>query len=111
MSTIALPRVSSTIVSSRNTTPAETSGGSSAAQSPSPAQDHVFPGPQGDIDIEEALQRKPLRWTFQGQVEANKLRTVAAVHEDVRKRNLEQAKQDLLEMQGSLHIDTKPRNK
>ncbi|KAG5977511.1 hypothetical protein E4U55_006740 [Claviceps digitariae] len=103
--------MSSTNLSSSNTSPVETPAGSSAAQSPSPAQDHVFPQPQDDIDIEEALQRKPLRWTFQGQVEANKSRTVAAVSDDVRRRDLEQAKHDLLEMQGSLYSDTKSRNK
>ncbi|KAG6011394.1 hypothetical protein E4U43_008347 [Claviceps pusilla] len=104
--------MSSTNQNSSNTTLAETSAGSSAAQSPAPAQEHVFPQPQGDIDIEEALQRKPLRWTFQGQVEANKSRPVAAVSDDdVRKRNLDQAKQDLLEMQGSLYSDTRVRNK
>ncbi|KAG5934947.1 hypothetical protein E4U53_000571 [Claviceps sorghi] len=94
--------MSATNLNSRNTTPAEPTTGSSAAPSPSPAHDHVFPQPQGDIDIDEALQRKPLRWTFRGQVQANRSRPVAPVSEDVRKRDLEQAKQDLLEMQGGL---------
>ncbi|KAG5922883.1 hypothetical protein E4U42_005182 [Claviceps africana] len=103
--------MSSTALNSRNNTPAGTPAGSSAAASPSPAHDHVFPEPQGDIDIDEALQRKPLRWTFQGQVQANRSRPVAAVSEDVRKQNLEQAKQDLLEMQGGLRSGTTNRNK
>ncbi|KAG5971452.1 hypothetical protein E4U58_007547 [Claviceps cyperi] len=102
---------STSVSSSSSTTPAEASASSSAVQSPSPAQGIEYSEPQGDINIEEALQRKPLRWTFQGQVEANRSRPVAAVHEDARKRDLEQAKQDLLEMQGSLYNNMKSLNK
>ncbi|KAG6038528.1 hypothetical protein E4U41_004121 [Claviceps citrina] len=105
--------MSSTNVSSGNATPAEDASimGTSAVQSPPRAQGSGFSESLGDIDIEEALQRKPPRWTFQGQVEAHRLRPVAVATENVRKRNLEQAKQDLLEMQGSLTMDTKSRNK
>ncbi|QPH01425.1 hypothetical protein C2857_005625 [Epichloe festucae Fl1] len=98
-------------MSSNDTTPTESSSGSPSLQSTPPVLEYGFPKPQGDIDIEEALQRKPLRWTFQGQVQANKSRPLAAAPEDVRKMDLERAKQDLLRMQGAIGNDAKSGSK
>ncbi|GAB0131796.1 hypothetical protein EsDP_00000255 [Epichloe bromicola] len=98
-------------MSSNNSTPTESSSGSPSVQSTPPVLESGFLKPPGDVDIEEALQRKPLRWTFQGQVEANKSRPLAAAPEDVRKMDLERAKQDLLRMQGAIGNDAKSRSK
>lgn len=81
---------------SGTTTPTE------SVQSPPPVLGYGFPKPQGKIDVEEALNRKPLRWTFRGQVEANRARPAPEVLDHRREKDLEQAKQDMLEMQGAL---------
>lgn len=73
-----------------------------SVQSPPPVLGYGFPKPQGKIDVEEALNRKPLRWTFRGQVEANRARPAPEVLDHRREKDLEQAKQDMLEMQGAL---------
>lgn len=44
---------------------------SEAPAHPLPAYAREFPKPASDIDIDEALSRKPGRWTFRGSVEAS----------------------------------------
>ncbi|KZZ95924.1 hypothetical protein AAL_04220 [Moelleriella libera RCEF 2490] len=84
-------------IGSALSTPMESPASSIASP---PILGYNFPKPEGEIDIDEALKRKPLRWTFQGQMDANKARR-PAVMEDLRKKNLEQAKKDLLKLQGT----------
>lgn len=52
----------------------------------------------GDIDFEKALQKKPPRWTYQGQLEANRQREAAQPQQSSisAKDGLEQAKMELL---------------
>ncbi|KAK2592906.1 hypothetical protein QQS21_009401 [Conoideocrella luteorostrata] len=70
-----------------------------------------FPKPQGNFDIEVALKQKPPRWTYQGQVEANKSRVTVTVAERERKQNLERAKKDLLAMHDGLNDNFKSKEK
>ncbi|KAJ3486387.1 hypothetical protein NLG97_g6629 [Lecanicillium saksenae] len=44
---------------------------SKAPVHPLPAYAREFPKPTGEIDIEEALNRKPGRWSFHGAIQAS----------------------------------------
>ncbi|KAM0483257.1 hypothetical protein ACHAPX_002707 [Trichoderma viride] len=59
-----------------------------------------YPQPAKDIDVEEALERQPGRWTLQGQRQANQKRAqIAASRSDdkqQRTRDFETAKRELL---------------
>lgn len=59
-----------------------------------------YPKPQKDIDVGEALLRQPLRWSIQGQIDANKKRqdTLKLPSQDAefRRRDLQRVKKELL---------------
>ncbi|KAG8416475.1 hypothetical protein J3458_007059 [Metarhizium acridum] len=57
-----------------------------------------------DINIEEALGRKPLPWSYQGQVEANRRRQAAKAPQEQKssKEELEEAKREILELKKGL---------
>lgn len=66
-----------------------------------PPLDRDYPVPAEDLDITEALQRQPGRWTFKGQMDANaaraKLRTLDETAQQERRRaDMEAAKARLL---------------
>ncbi|KAL9485006.1 hypothetical protein ACSS6W_003795 [Trichoderma asperelloides] len=59
-----------------------------------------YPQPAKDIDVEEALERQPGRWSLQGQMKANQKRAqIAASRPDDKEqktRDFEAAKRELL---------------
>lgn len=67
-----------------------------------------FPKPSEAVDVQAMLERQPGRWTFQGQVHANRNRVVVAgpSQEELkaqRARDFEAAKRDLLRAAENLH--------
>ena len=60
-----------------------------------------YPKPAHEIPVQEGLQRPPVRWSIQGQIEANRQRETAmkAVPQDreALRREFEQVKKALLE--------------
>ncbi|KFA62661.1 hypothetical protein S40285_07848 [Stachybotrys chlorohalonatus IBT 40285] len=82
---------------------------SAIASSVMPALARDFPKPAVDIDVKEALERQPGRWTIKGQMEANQKRIqqlqaddVAAAAKEKRAREFEATKRDLLASHGNL---------
>lgn len=64
-----------------------------------------FPKPSDEIDVEQALDRQPGRWTLKGQMEANQRRAQLKdenVDMEQRARAFEKAKQELLASHESL---------
>jgi hypothetical protein len=57
-----------------------------------------------DIDIEEALSRRPLPWTYQGQVDSNRRREATRLPraQSSPKEELEDAKLQILAMKTDL---------
>lgn len=86
------------------------SSSSSTTTTNSPSQSFaqlVLPTPSDglfDINIEEALRRKPLPWSYQGQVEANRRRQAARAPQEQKssKEELEEAKREILELKKGL---------
>lgn len=71
-----------------------------------PVLDRDIPKPDNELDVAEALTRKPGRWTIQGQMNVNRQRaTIAATvreSEEESRRSFEKAKLELLDSQKSL---------
>lgn len=95
---------------SQSNTPASTPGFSGADSPLSSTQAHPLPvlawdipKPTKEIDINEALQRQPGRWTFQGQLQANRKREHEAATAKLcitePKESLEDIKRELLLLQ------------
>ncbi|EHK41265.1 uncharacterized protein TrAtP1_004707 [Trichoderma atroviride] len=67
---------------------------------PLPPLLRAYPQPAKDIDVEEALERQPGRWSLQGQMKANQKRAqIAASRSDDKEqktRDFETAKRELL---------------
>ncbi|KAL7950403.1 hypothetical protein V8C42DRAFT_306382 [Trichoderma barbatum] len=67
---------------------------------PVPPLSREYPKPANDIDVKEALERQPGRWSIQGQIKANQIRAQsAALRPDDRERkarDFEAAKRELL---------------
>ncbi|KAM3503958.1 hypothetical protein MY10362_003865 [Beauveria mimosiformis] len=65
---------------------------------PLPAYARDYPKPTGEINIDEALNRKPGRWTFRGTVEANlKKQPRSIINEVSEEEAYAAAKRSLLE--------------
>ncbi|TQV99915.1 hypothetical protein V2A60_005335 [Cordyceps javanica] len=76
---------------------------SEASVHPLPAYARDFPKPTSEINIDEALSRKPGRWTFRGSIEANSKRQPRPSIDDQEKREARSAdyaaaKKSLLEI-------------
>ncbi|KAL7785523.1 hypothetical protein V8C37DRAFT_393920 [Trichoderma ceciliae] len=67
---------------------------------PLPPLSREYPKPAKDVDVQEALERQPGRWSIQGQIKANQTRAQSAasrLDEKARKaRDFEAAKRELL---------------
>ncbi|KAL7809962.1 hypothetical protein V8C26DRAFT_411013 [Trichoderma gracile] len=65
-----------------------------------PALSRDFPKPTDEVDVKEALERQPGRWSLQGQIKANNMRaqnaTVRLDDKEDKARAFEQAKRELL---------------
>lgn len=75
---------------------------------PLPPLSRDYPVPAKDIDVKEALERQPGRWSIQGQIKANQMRAQsAALRADDKERktkDFEAAKRELLAFhESSLH--------
>ncbi|PTB64270.1 hypothetical protein BBK36DRAFT_1143096 [Trichoderma citrinoviride] len=59
-----------------------------------------FPKPTDEVDVKEALERQPGRWTLQGQIKANNMRAQSAAlrldDKEGKARAFEEAKRELL---------------
>ncbi|RFU78935.1 hypothetical protein TARUN_3289 [Trichoderma arundinaceum] len=67
---------------------------------PLPPLSREYPIPARDIDVKEALERQPGRWSIQGQIKANQMRAQNAAarpeDKDRKTRDFEAAKRELL---------------
>jgi hypothetical protein len=67
---------------------------------PLPPLSREYPLPAKDVDVKEALERQPGRWSIQGQIKANQMRAQSAASrsndKDQKARDFEAAKRELL---------------
>ncbi|KAM6488024.1 hypothetical protein HDV62DRAFT_9837 [Trichoderma sp. SZMC 28011] len=67
---------------------------------PLPPLSREYPKPVNEIDVKEALERQPGRWSIQGQMKANQIRAQHAAlrpeDKDQKARDFEAAKRELL---------------
>ncbi|KAM0253332.1 hypothetical protein ACHAQJ_007336 [Trichoderma viride] len=67
---------------------------------PLPPLSREYPRPAKDVDVKEALERQPGRWSIQGQIKANQMRAQSAASrsddKERKTRDFEAAKQELL---------------
>lgn len=61
-----------------------------------------FPKPEGEIDMDAALSRAPVRWSLIGQREANQKKSLAQTQQkvafvDLKKAEFEAIRKDLLQ--------------
>ncbi|EGR50645.1 uncharacterized protein TRIREDRAFT_120702 [Trichoderma reesei QM6a] len=65
-----------------------------------PALSRDFPKPTNEVDVKEALERQPGRWSLQGQIKANNMRAQSAAlrldDKEGKARAFEEAKRELL---------------
>ncbi|TFB05908.1 hypothetical protein CCMA1212_002119 [Trichoderma ghanense] len=65
-----------------------------------PALSRDFPKPTDEVDVKEALERQPGRWSLQGQIKANNMRARSAAlrldDKEGKARAFEEAKRELL---------------
>ncbi|KAL6859623.1 hypothetical protein J3F83DRAFT_748391 [Trichoderma novae-zelandiae] len=69
-----------------------------------PALSRDYPKPADEVDIKEALERQPGRWSLQGQIKANQMRAQGAAllpdDKERKARAFEEAKRELLTFHG-----------
>lgn len=67
---------------------------------PLPPLSREYPKPANDVDVREALERQPGRWSIQGQIKANQMRAQSAAlrpdDKERKARDFEAAKRELL---------------